>query len=724
MNRDRLAARLLTTFLGELEEQLRVMNTDLLALEAAPRDADRLKSVFRVAHTLKGAARAAGVPPIEQACHALETVLAEARDGNRTLGKDAFSLLFAAVDALADAGQRLGAGQDPLGAPLEALLSSLRGADSPKTAPPAPGPGVAALAPAERTDGQVRVEVEKLDALLASASLLLAASARAAARKDELAALHEVSRRRAVEYSRAGRRVRLALERAAASPAAAQSVTEMEQSLWQVARETGRMMGVATEDARALAQTTDEVIDRTRRLRMRPFADACEALPRAVRDLATAAGKEAQLMLEGGAVEADRGVLDMLREALLHLVRNAVDHGLEHPGAREAAGKPRRGTVRVAATLRGDGLVIVVADDGAGINVAGIRSLLERRAARVPASDREVARLLFQGGLTTRAQPTAISGRGVGLDLVRAAIDRMGGTVDVTWTPGRGTTFTVECPLSLATVHALLVAVGPQVLAMPTAHVERLIRVRLGDVKHAEGRAVIVTAGDTVPLIPLARLLPPLPEKSLLDPFPVVVLSAGERRLAVAVDELITEQEVLVQPLESGGRRLPHLSGGVLLASGAVALALNTPALIASGLESAADGRIAPAETETHGPARRRIVVVDDSITTRALEQSILEAAGYDVRTAVDGADAWKILQEQGSDLVVADVEMPRMDGFALCEAIRGSKRFKELPVVLVSALETPAHRARGLEAGADAYIGKSSFDQQGLLDAIRQLLD
>ncbi len=722
MNRDRLAARLLATFLGELEEQLAAMNADLLALEANRGDADRTKALFRAAHTLKGAARAAGVPVIEQACHALEARLAEARDGARALDAQEFTMLFTAVDALGDAGKRLRAGQDPLGEPLASLLARFGGATGP--GPRGPVPASRAPAVPERGDDQVRIEVEKLDALLAAAGQLLAAGARVEARQGDVAALHAETRRRATEWRHVSRRLRLALEHLAPAPAGAQAAAAVEHGLTHLAQETGRLASLAAEDARTLGHATAELMDRARRLRMRPFADACEALPRMVRDLATAAGKEVEIAVTGGDVQADRAVLDGLREALLHLVRNAVDHGIEPPAGRERAGKPRRGAVRISATLRGDRLVVVTGDDGAGLDLGLVRAQLERRGLPIPATERDIARMLFLGGVTTRAQPTVISGRGVGLDLVRAAIDRLGGSIDVAWTPGAGTTFTLECPLSLATVRAILVNVGTQTLAIPTSYVERLLRVRLRDVKHAEGGAVIATPSAPVPLVSLARLLPPLPEVPAGDPIPVVLLAAGEQRLAVAVNELVAEQEIVVHPLDAGGRQPPYLSGGALLGTGRVALALSPPALIAAALESGVRGGVPlTAETGTPKPVKRRLLVVDDSITTRTLEQSILEAAGYDVRTAVDGAEAWAVLQDQGCDLLVADVEMPRMDGFELCEAIRGSKRFKELPIVLVTAMETPQHRARGLEVGADAYIGKSSFDQHGLLDVIRQLL-
>jgi two-component system chemotaxis sensor kinase CheA len=728
MNKDQLTARLLATFTGELEEQVRAMNADLLALEADSADAERLKSLFRVAHTLKGAARAASVPAVEQACHALETLLAQARDGKLALGPEEFTLLFSAADALGDAGQRLKAGRDLSGSPVAALRDRLKRQQPEegwKAAPGVPPPSVPPSVPSvgERGDGQVRVDAEKLDALLAASGQLLVTGGRIASRPAELQALHDVAARSATDWSRTGRRLRLALERSAAPAALIQAVNGVGENLRHILQETGRLAASAAADARSLTQVTDEVADRVRRLRMRPFVEACEALPRVVRDLVSVSTKEMEIEVLGGEVEVDRAVLDGLREALLQLVRNAADHGIEPPAERERAGKPRQGKVSVAAALRGDRLTVTVSDDGAGLDVPAVRAQLERRGLLVPGDERELARTLFEGGMSTRGEVTAISGRGVGLDIVRAAVARLRGTVSVTWRETGGTTFTLECPPTLATIRALLAAVGPQIVAVPTTHVERLLRVRPEEIKHAEGRDVIATPEAPVPLVALARLLPPLVERPAVGPLAVILLRAGARRLAVAVDELVAEQEVVLRPVGRGREPLPHVSGAAILGSGRVALVLNPATIVAAGLGLGAGPGVTIAEAKSGGRAKKRILVVDDSITTRTLEQSILEAAGYDVRTAVDGADGWKVLQEHGCDVVVADIEMPRMDGFVLCEAIRGSKRYKALPVVLVTALETPEHRARGLEVGADAYIGKSSFDQQNLLDTISQLV-
>ena len=741
-----LAARLLATFVDELEEQVRTLNAELLALETTPDDAARLQSVFRVAHTLKGAARAANVPLAEQVCHRLEAVLAETRDGRARLDAGTFETLFAAADALADAGRRLRAGQPLDDSPLAELARRLssgepaaragsRARQAPTSAPPPappsappsaptpPKPAIAAPAPAG--DDQVRIPSEKLDGLLATTGQLLVSVQRAQETSEEIGAMQEVAGRVASEWRRQSGSIRQALERTAASREVMTALAALESDIQQLARDVARGAQRAAQESRTLGLLSTDLMDRGRTLRMRPFAEAVEALPRAVRDVAAATRKEAELRVEGTEIEADRVILEALRESLLHLVRNAVDHGIEPPDERARLGKPRQGSVVVRAGVRGDQLQVRVADDGRGLDTRAIRARLVSLGRDVPADDATVAQILFEGGFSTRREATEISGRGVGLDVVRATMARVRGSVDVSWNPGQGTTFTLLAPLTLATVRAMLVGVGSQIMAIPTGVVERLMRLDPSEVRQIDGQHVLPTPDGPVPLATMARLLgPPLPERPVEGHLLVVLLAVGQRRAGVVVDALLAEEELVIRPLERLRQPIARLSGAALLPNGRVALVVNPGALVRWGAmrEATAALQLSKAPAAPERRARRRILVVDDSLTTRTLEQSVLEAAGYEVLTAVDGADAWRVLQERGADLVVSDIEMPRMDGFALTESIRRS-RLGNLPVVLVTSLESPEHQARGLEVGADAYIVKSSFDQASLLDTIRQLL-
>ena len=722
-----LPDRLRAIFLGELDDQLIVTNADLIALESNPADAERLKSLFRAAHTLKGAARAAGVEAIAETCHAMETMLAPARDRGVTLGAAEFKILFAAADTLAEEGRRL----------RESAQRIEGDRDQPDPASSASRAGAAASlsedqpAAAERTGPDyLRIDPTTLDSVLASVEQLLVAIDTVGVHARDARALSELTTKVAANAARSGRRAQARNAGNGSTPGSSQGMgvgaTDTESQWRRLAEQAARLANNAAADARHLGNAGSELAGRTRRLRMRPFADACEALPRVVRDLAGDLGKDVRLSILGGDVHADRVVLDGLREALVHLVRNAIDHGVEQPAIRTAAGKQPQATVTIAASIAGDSISVTVEDDGAGLDLTAIRASFQRLGKSVPTEDDAVVAALFTGGVSTRVEATAISGRGVGLDLVRNSVERIHGTIDVSWAKGNGTRFTIKSPLTLATIRTLLVKVGTETVALPTMHIERVRRISSADLRRAEGHDVLLgEAGKDdrpVRLVSLARLLgPPLTERTLDKHANGVILEAQGRRLAVLVDELVSEQVVIVRKLDGARASLPYLSGVAILGGGRIALVANVPRLLSKGLDASPATTIAAADDEA--PARRRILVVDDSVTTRMLEQSVLEEAGYEVKTAIDGAAAWEMLAEDEWDLVVSDVEMPRMDGFALCAAIRGSPRLSRLPVVLVTALEKQEHRAKGLEVGADAYIGKSSFDQRSLLETIQQLL-
>jgi two-component system chemotaxis sensor kinase CheA len=508
------------------------------------------------------------------------------------------------------------------------------------------------------------------------------------------------------------------------SPALSRDIAAFEDALTIVRRNSSALLGSSVRTARDLDRVANDVTRGVRELRMRPFADAVADIPRAVRDVAAATSKQVRLEIEGETVQADRAVLAQIHEALLHLVRNAVDHGIEPPAVRRARGKEPEGVVRIAAALIGDRIAATVTDDGAGLDIPSIRRRLAERGVSVPDGDRALARQLFFGGLSTRDTATAISGRGVGLDAVRAAADRIRGGVDVDWTPGKGTTFTIDAPLTLATVRVILARVGDVHVAIPTAFVTRLVRARREELVVVDGRLAVVTGGAPSFVVGIAAILgPPLADRPPEGAVPLVIVRAGARRVALRVDELLEETEVVVRPIRAHGRAsVPHISGAAMLASGVVTLVLNVTAAAATalGIGGESPAFAEPREKET---VRRRVLVVDDSITTRTLEASVLEAAGYDVLTAADGSDGWRLLQERGADLVVSDVEMPRMDGIQLTQAMRASARFRDTPIILITALESAEHRSRGLEVGADAYLGKSSFEQEGLLNTVRELI-
>jgi two-component system, chemotaxis family, sensor kinase CheA len=682
----------------------------LLAWEKASspaRAGELIASLLRTVHSVKGASRAVSLTLVEMACHGLEEVVSTVPRGQPT-PPEVYELGFAFADALDDARQRLALKQDLSGSPLEALLPQLNAAAHPATAQPAPQapvPPPPAAAPPEPPPPEapaaaealpVRVSAQKLDALLARSGELRVASLRLEGRAEVLEALRE----------------ELTLLRPQLQGPQESSARRIETRLAQLARELAG-------DRLALSHAVGGLDEEVRRSRTLPFAEACAGLERAVRDVARGAGKQVRLAVDGGTLELDRSLLQGLREPLLHLVRNAVGHGLETPEERRRAGKPEEGRVTLAARLSGGRVQVSVEDDGRGLDLEAIRAQARARGWDVPEDAATAARLIFQPGLSTAPKVTAVSGRGVGLDVVRSQVESLRGNVDVVFRLGEGTRFVLDVPLTLSTLRVLLVSAGGQRFALPAESVERLLRLAPPEVREVEGRQMWPAEDALVPIASLAAVLG-LTAGAPRARLSAVVLTAGHLRAVLGVDEVLSEQEVLVRGLGPRVRRARHVSGTAVLPDGRMALLLHP-----ASLTRAAEGRpIAPLfPAPSQRKARQRILLADDSPTTRALEQSLLEAAGYEVVACADGAEAWERLQMLGADALVSDVEMPRMDGFALTETVRTSPRFSRLPVVLVTARDKPEDKARGLEAGASAYLVKSTFDQTHLLETLRRLL-
>jgi two-component system chemotaxis sensor kinase CheA len=736
LNDDALAALLRSTFATELGEQAQALSAEALALENAAPDGERVRSLFRIAHTLKGAAAAAGVNLVARVCHALEDRLALARDGTRALGPGDVALLLEAADALTEASAQLRTGADVELSRLEALESraqaSARRRATPPDAPTAEAPAPAPLAPSPEAvttpppaPDSIRVDSVKLDALLAASGSLFASRTSLEQRRDEMETLYEENWRWTRQWQRSARALRAELARRGASGALTRTLQALDEHLRDSTRSLARLSESLTRDTRGMAQSVGETTYRVQQLRMRPFREACVRLPRAIRDAAQSTGREVRLVLEDGGVELDRTVVDGLADALLPLVRNAVDHGIEPPDVRARLGKSRGGTITVRAALEGDRVQVTVADDGSGVDEDAVRAALVRRGLPSPRTPDDVANAILGQTVSTRAHVSEISGRGVGVDIVVSAMRRIHGSIRMRWRAGRGTTFTLQCPPSLATLNVVVAAVGNHLLAFPASSVARVGRVTDGDVRMVGGRPTLGSDEGAIPLASLARILgPPLAAAHESGPRHVVVLGPARRRLAVTVDMVVGAHEAVLRPVERGGEALPLVAGVMLLGSGRLAVVLTSSAVVEAGLApGTAVGIDAIQAPPTLARGRLRVLVVDDSITTRTLEASVLEAAGYEVLSAVDGADGWRLLQEQPIDLVVSDIEMPRLDGFDLCRAIRGASRLARLPVVLVTALESSEHRAMGMEVGANAYIGKSTFEQDALVTIVRQLL-
>ncbi len=458
--------------------------------------------------------------------------------------------------------------------------------------------------------------------------------------------------------------------------------------------------------------------------RLVPVATVFATLPRAIRELARSLNKQVELELKGEETEADRKVLDALGDPLLHMVRNAVDHGLEPASERSAAGKSPIGHITIAAVAEHGQIRIAVSDDGRGMDPVKLRSaavrkgLLDQKAA-AGLTDAEALDLIFAPGFSMSPIITDVSGRGVGMDVVRSRMVELGGQVLVESVVGVGTTITLVLPVSLMTSQVLLVAAGKQLWAVPSRSCHGVLRLNRDNVHRVDGQPLLQYEGRTLPLVALTDLLDIAGNSQGLGPRSHALIIGASRPIAVLVDQLVDEREVVVKPLGPLLGSHPIAAGVAPLPDGSLAVVLSTQGLAQRGRRVRQTSVVPKHKDRTH-----RLLITDDSFTTRELLRSILQSAGYDVTTAMDGQDALEKLRADVSyDLVVSDVEMPRLDGFGLTSSIRSDQDLTHLPVIIVTSLHSDEHKRQGIMAGAQAYIVKSQFDQSNLLAAIRDLL-
>ncbi|HEY2926615.1 hybrid sensor histidine kinase/response regulator [Piscinibacter sp.] len=747
--------RLLATFKVEADEHVAAMSSLLLELEqpAAPElAAQRIEALFREAHSLKGAARSVNLADIERVCQALERVLSTLKRGELALSADLLAALNRTLDGLTQLLARDVGGQPmPDAVPASRLVHALEAvpgaADLPEPAGQAEPAAHAVPLSAGPGADTVRIAATKLEALLLRAEDLQAFKFSADHLAEEQHALGNTLFEWRREWNKSARHARV-VQRALAKPghaagdALAVNLRALAQVFDAVERDElfikslgerfAQLERVAAQERRALAGVVDKLLDDMKQALMLPFASFLEGMPKLVRDLARDSGKEVDLTMQGTALEIDRRLLEQMKTPLIHLLRNAVDHGIESPDERRRAGKPARGRIAIEVAAReGNRIELVVADDGAGIDVQRVKAKasqlgLQSAAGLAAMSDAQACVLVFESGLSTSPLLTDLSGHGLGLAIVREKVERLGGTVELSARSGAGTRFVIVLPATLATFRGLLVGVGDHQFVLPSRSVERVARVKEGGVRTVANRESIELDGQALSLVRLAAVLG-LPERGPArrddGHLPLAVLAHGGRRMAFAVDEVIGDQEVLVKPLGPPLKRVRNVAGATVLGAGRVVPLLNVADLLKSALHAGA-ARAAPAAAARAPEAPpRSLLVVEDSITSRALLKGILESAGYRVSTAVDGMDALTRLQTGRFDLVVSDVEMPRMDGFELTTRIRADKRLTELPVVLVTALGSREDKERGVEVGANAYIVKSSFDQANLVDVIGALV-
>lgn len=745
-----LRQRLLATFRVEYSEHVSRIRDLLAGFEAAGAavSGPELDETFRRAHSLKGAARAVDLRDLEALAHRMEAVLARIREGSQALGPDTLVALLQALDTGDDLMAALAKGE-----PAPDVTSALLGLDrvlgsgeeapapaAPRTAevavPSAAAPPArvadggaaerraeAALPPAavlEAAPETVRIPVHVLDRLLRVAGLIHTE----ALRREQLSQDAKELTERLVTLEAHWRRMRQS-SGAAASEAQSELLHE---ELQHCVRQQTALSSTYRQADWQLRQLDEQLQEEVRLARLVPVESVFGGFRQMARELARDLGKEVHLRLSGFDVQADRSVLQELKDPVMHLLRNAIDHGVEEPAVRERAGKPRTGELQLSLKTGAGRLTLTVSDDGRGLDLEQVRASVVRRNRLTTAeaqalSPEELGRWIFEPGLSTTRFVTDLSGRGIGLSVVAEAVTRLGGEYAAQPSPRGGLEVRITVPLAVATVPLMVVRAAGQAFGLPTSSVQRLLHVPVAELGRLEGQPAIRWEEQHVPLASLAHLLGiGDAELYMEDPhLPVAVLSVAGVRIGLVVEAFEAHTEAVLHDLGAPFASLSHLTGGFVSAGEEIVLALNPSALLERYQRGAGEPQIRIVRPEPAEAAR--VLVVDDSITTRTLEKSLLEAHGYQVQVAVDGVEALSLLRHERPDLVIADVEMPRLDGFGLLEAIRADPELQSVPVIMVTSLDKREHRQRGLDLGADAYIIKQHFDQSALLETIRRLL-
>ena len=759
---------MLELFRLEAESQTAVLSAGVLAIEELERSPQTVESMMRAAHSLKGAARIVGLDPAVRVAHAREDMFVAAgkgtfrvqpRHADRLLGGvDFLSSISKADDALeptsdwaaraeqlvAELTTMLAEQESPVPAAAEAPAAkvvALIPSGTPQTATPAtpqtvsqPQPLPSAAVPAapprggEQADRVVRVSADSLTRLVGLAGESLVETRQLRPFVDALLQLRASD----VDLCDAISAVDEKLKSGdVAVPAA---ITAMLTTIRERADANLATLTRHVEDFESFARRNEDLSNRLHHevivSRMRPLADGIRGFPRLVRDVARTLGKQVRFEVKGDQTGVDRDILDKLEAPLSHLIRNSLDHGVEMPADREAAGKSAAGTIRLEARHRAGMLQITLTDDGRGIDTEHLRAKAVARGlvARQVAdqlTELELLEFLFLPGFSTKDQVTEISGRGVGLDVVQSMVKSVGGSVRVATQPGRQTVFTLQLPITMSVIRALLVQIGGEPYAFPLTRIDQILFCKAGDIRTVEGRQYFDRDGVSIGLVMAAQILeaaaaPPA------DPMPVVVISDRGQQFGMIVDTFLGERDLEVRPLDLRLGKVPDVNSASLLENGDPVLIVDVEDLVRSIDNVLMGRRLSRVEFERmaeQARQRKRILVVDDSITVRELERQLLHARGFVVDVAVDGMDGWNAIRGTHYDLVVTDVDMPRMDGIGLVTLIKADPTRREIPVVIVSYKDREEDRLRGLDAGANRYLTKSSFHDETFVDTIIDLI-
>ncbi|MDD5224210.1 MAG: hybrid sensor histidine kinase/response regulator [bacterium] len=706
--------KLLDKFRDITLDRLRILNQGLLDIEKGSRDENLINQLMREIHTLKGESRMMGFSDVNLITHKIEDLLKSLQLREFRFQPQETDILFEALDAVGRLVQKkLGEGKKSVD--LLNLTNKLTAAadgknlepQAPGSAPETPGakPSSLLLSQAEES---IRVGIEKLDQLSNVSGDIF---------------INQIRNHNLVSSLRNLKNLFRECLESASGTVSVDEFKKLQKELNQISKEF-------QDETMKMDYAVSVLQDQVREVRLLPISTLFDLFPRMVRDLAKEFGKEIELETQGGTAELDKIMLDRIKDPLIHLIRNSIDHGVEPPEERIRAGKPRTGKILLSASTEGDHIIIEIEDNGQGINPEGIIASAVKKRFLTPAqaeagalNQRDIFALLFTPGFSTKDVITDLSGRGVGLDVVKQNIEAMEGSVEIQSEIGKGTKFTLRLPPRLNIIKVLLLSLRESLFAIPSSAAVEVLKVLPSDTLSVEGQKVIRFRGATIPIFHLDDILYPNAQArpNGKTKWPVVIIESAREKLALVADRIISEREIAVKPLGKFLGEVRNLAGATLLEKGELALFLHVPDLFES---VHARQRVSPAAEETETAARAgRILVVEDSLITREMEKSVLLSYGYEVQEAEDGLQALTRLGEEAFDLVITDVEMPNLNGFDLTEKIRADARTRSLPVIIVTTRSSPEDRRRGVEVGADAYIVKSEFQHEKLVEIIQRLI-
>lgn len=719
-------------FVEEARDRLKSLSGALLRLEERPGSDDIIAEIFREAHTLKGSALMLGFADISQIAHQIEELFVGAKRDAQVLDARAFDLVFRSLDVVSARVEELARGtSEPvdtteLTEELAALAHATGVQPAGVSTEPARTEGDAVASSPPPTRGRrtavgqsLRVPVEKIESLANLAPEMVIQSLKATERHDEL-------RRLDAALSRLQDRVRDAPLAHQTNGAA--DFGEYADALGTISRRMRDLLANFSDDRVRLGHITEELRQSVIELTMLPLSTVFDAFPRAVRDLSRSFDKEVELTIVGRDTQLEKKIIEQVADPLVHLIRNAIDHGLETPAERARLGKPAAGALLISAEQHGNRIFVVVRDDGRGIDADEVRAAAVRKGIASAAdlegyTDEQVRDLIFEPGFSTRTLTTDVSGRGIGMDVVRVVVSGLGGAVRVQSEPQLGTTIVLDLPLSLALLRVVLVEVNDELFAIPTASVRRVLRVEPQGVLQLQDARVIEVQGEAIPLTGLSELLRLPPGASPEPRQTALVIDAAGGRFGIIVNAVRAEQELVFKELRGPLRSQRAFAGAALLGSGDIVPILDVQALFELAVRSAAV-RVARSSEPTSASGRPgRVLVVEDSLVAGELEKGILLAAGYDADVVHDGVEALEALRREDWDLVISDVDMPRMDGFELTARLRADERLRDIPVIIVTSRDSVDSRRRGVDVGADAYVAKREFDQTQILETVRRLI-